>query len=722
MPSEKNKLNRIKLIRKIGFSLLCLLLLLLFFFSYSKKNDFLEQEKNKFNGELDRYTYIIQTILHGYVHGLQGTAGLYVVNKGFVSKSSFELYAKSRGYFNNFKGSLGYGFIRNVRDLNKYVKDHKKNNPDFTYRKLSDTKHENFIIELIEPVTSNKAAVGLDIASEKNRYEAATLARDSGEVVMTSRITLVQVNSNTAGLLIFLPVYSTGTAPSTVAEKRKNLIGWAYTPIVVSNLIDRFRQVINTNLTFNLFEENEKQNILLYKNSGAALPFAKNEQEIFSRKIHFGKKVWIIESDFNLFLNYRLVYIYPLFIFLIGSIFLLLLAYFSNKILIENERSLISQDNIESWQRAIFASTTFAIFSTTTTGLLNFFNRKAENLLGYSAEDVINLKSPIVFHKKFELKNRLDKFSKDNNPAAIDAFQAYVESAKKNGIDIQEFNFVRKDKTTFPGKLTISPIINSNNVIIGYLGVVEDLTLQKEAQKISSENQAKLIVSAKMSSLGELAGSIAHEINTPLSVIKMRIKKILIMFKKQTLDQEEARRDLESLDNTIDKIAKIILALKKFTRNASNDELETVRISSILEDALELTRERIKFNSIEFNVNKISDANINCRPVEICQVIVNLISNAIDATLNLKNKIIKVEITSDTNFVYLRVSDSGSGINPEILDKIFNPFFTTKPAGMGTGLGLSISLEIIKRSGGRLYYDNHEGSTRFTIEMPIISQ
>lgn len=110
---------------------------------------------------------------------------------------------------------------------------------------------------------------------------------------------------------------------------------------------------------------------------------------------------------------------------------------------------------------------------------------------------------------------------------------------------------------------------------------------------------------------------------------------------------------------------------------------------------------------------------VNCRDTQISQVILNLISNAKDAVLPLKEKWIKVILQQKENKVVLQVVDSGSGISLDIREQIFQPFFTTKDVGNGTGLGLSISNEIIKMHYGRLFIDHTCPNTCFTIELPL---
>jgi C4-dicarboxylate-specific signal transduction histidine kinase len=166
--------------------------------------------------------------------------------------------------------------------------------------------------------------------------------------------------------------------------------------------------------------------------------------------------------------------------------------------------------------------------------------------------------------------------------------------------------------------------------------------------------------------------------------------------------------------------SKIILGLKRFSRDGSHDPMAMIPVSEIVSDATSLCAQRFASHGVTLTVCEIPlSLRVECRGVEISQVLLNLLNNAYDAIHSLKEKWIKIEVVeSEHEMVNIMVTDSGGGLSPEVQQKLMQPFFTTKAIGKGTGLGLSISKGILEAHHGRLVYDNKCPNTRFVIELP----
>jgi C4-dicarboxylate-specific signal transduction histidine kinase len=199
-----------------------------------------------------------------------------------------------------------------------------------------------------------------------------------------------------------------------------------------------------------------------------------------------------------------------------------------------------------------------------------------------------------------------------------------------------------------------------------------------------------------------MAGGIAHEINTPLAIITTKASMLIENYNLGTSTTEESLVQLEKIKITAERISKIVKGLRLFSRNTENDPSENFSISSVLDATLDLCSEKIINSEIKLTKNIISDFLISGKFTEISQVIMSLISNSIDAICVEKEKWIKVETFEIDGRCTISVTDSGPGISENIIEKIMNPFFTTKEIGKGTGLGLSISNGIIKSHGGSM--------------------
>jgi PAS domain S-box-containing protein len=243
------------------------------------------------------------------------------------------------------------------------------------------------------------------------------------------------------------------------------------------------------------------------------------------------------------------------------------------------------------------------------------------------------------------------------------------------------------------------------------LGVSEDITVQKESQ-------LKLIESSKMTSLGEMAGNIAHEINSPLTIIHGRVDLLRRKINAGDIEVTKILEELDKIKMTGDRIAKIVRGLRFFSRNSDADPMENIGIKQVIEDTLELCQERFKVHEVLLDSSEVKNYEIECRPTQISQVIMNLLSNALDAAKETNEKWVKITTEKSGTYLKISVTDSGHGIPQEILGKIMDPFFTTKEIGKGTGLGLSISQGIVKVHKGELYYDRASKNTNFVILLP----
>ena len=241
---------------------------------------------------------------------------------------------------------------------------------------------------------------------------------------------------------------------------------------------------------------------------------------------------------------------------------------------------------------------------------------------------------------------------------------------------------------------------------VSHLGTDEIGVLSLQVNKTLEtleENQLILNRSVKFSALGEVAASIAHEINNPITVVSLQAAHINKNLEKNIFDKEDIQKRIEKIKNNVSRIEKIIKSLRFISRDAERDEFEKVPLGVIVEEIDSLFKETLKNKGIELNFKSL-DTNliIKCKPVQIAQVFINLISNSIDALESVEPKWIKISSAVESNSIIIKVSDSGKNISSEIAEKIMEPFFTTKPSGKGTGLGLSITKKILESHGGSI--------------------
>jgi len=258
--------------------------------------------------------------------------------------------------------------------------------------------------------------------------------------------------------------------------------------------------------------------------------------------------------------------------------------------------------------------------------------------------------------------------------------------------------------------------LENKDIVIISLDISQQKAIEKELeyQKIKAENNAK------MAALGEMAAGVAHEINNPLAIIKVKSQILKNNFIKDKLDKKFMNNQIDSITNTVNRIASIVRGLRNFARDGEKDPYEQTLVSNIINDTLSLCEARLQNDNIQIRkINTDSLTVIDCRSVQVSQVLLNLLNNAHDAIENTADKWIEIEVMQKENVVSISVTDSGHGIPVDIREKLMQPFFTTKEIGKGTGLGLSLSKGLIESHGGKLYFDFNAQNTKAIIELPI---
>lgn len=233
------------------------------------------------------------------------------------------------------------------------------------------------------------------------------------------------------------------------------------------------------------------------------------------------------------------------------------------------------------------------------------------------------------------------------------------------------------------------------------------------------EQQKHIVRTSKMSALGEMASGIAHEINNPVAIVLTRAEQLEEVLAEKELDRALLIELASAIRRTAGRIGKIVKGLKSFAREGEVDPFETVSLHSVIQDTLDLCRDRFRTHGIELRTGVLPvDMTISCRPVQVSQVLLNLVNNAFDAAQPSAGKWVALSFEEVGLNVEISVSDSGDPIPPEVKEKIMQPFFTTKEVGKGTGLGLSISKGLVESHGGELRLDEASSATRFIVRLP----
>ncbi len=275
-------------------------------------------------------------------------------------------------------------------------------------------------------------------------------------------------------------------------------------------------------------------------------------------------------------------------------------------------------------------------------------------------------------------------------------------------------------------------IIEKRNLDIQNHNLDLERIVMERTQELEKQLE-KNLNSSRMAAVGEMAAGVAHEINNPLTVIDLnllKLKKMSVVNNDSNESMEELRQKFGTIAQSTEKIqlmvyriAKIIKGLKSLSRDGDQDPMVPFMVSSMIDDVKVLVDMKLKDQSISFEVlSEEKDLRAVGREVQVSQVLVNLISNAIDAITDLNlspnaKKWIQLKISENPHFIFFTVTDCGNGIPESILKNIMEPFFTTKAVSKGTGLGLSISRSIILEHGGTFEYNHQSPNTQFVFSL-----
>jgi signal transduction histidine kinase len=255
--------------------------------------------------------------------------------------------------------------------------------------------------------------------------------------------------------------------------------------------------------------------------------------------------------------------------------------------------------------------------------------------------------------------------------------------------------------------LAIAPLVSKDMQQIGRLIIFDDITGQAEMEK-------RLVQADKLSSIGLLAAGVAHEVNTPLAVISTYAQ----MLAKQISGDDQKSKLLEKIAKQTFRASEIVNSLLNFSRT-SPVEFVDVDVNRIVRETLNLIDHQLRTASVEVKLNlEASLPPVSGNAGKLQQVFLNLFLNARDAMSS--GGVLAVRTWSDDGVARIDVADNGEGIASENLERIYDPFFTTKGARKGTGLGLSVTYGIVREHGGSIEVESQPGmGTRFHLELPL---
>lgn len=373
----------------------------------------------------------------------------------------------------------------------------------------------------------------------------------------------------------------------------------------------------------------------------------------------------------------------------------------------ELERALRQTETLNSRLQSILDSANHAILEMTPEGIIRVFNRAAQRMLGFTAEEVVDVTSPLAFFCKQELVSRAKALSAEFGLEVKADFQAVVGLGSQ--LEDREWHWVDSQGRRFPVQLTITARRDAAGEILGYLGIASDISQRKRAERVKAE----------------FVSTVSHELRTPLT----SIRGALGLLAGGVLGELPAEADefLGIAISNADRLVRLIndiLDIEKMQAGSMEFRLKTLPLADLLKQALAANLGLAKQNglTLEFSGEAVQGEALADED-RLTQVVCNLVSNAVKYSP--PGGVVRVRLLETSDFLRVEVADQGPGIPEEFRPRVFQRFAqadssTTRQKG-GSGLGLSISQAIVENLQGRIGFEHPpEGGALFFFELPRV--
>jgi PAS domain S-box-containing protein len=549
------------------------------------------------------------------------------------------------------------------------------------------------VIRWVEPEGSNASAVGFQLNSDSTRDDAIRMARHLKEAVLTNAI---QLKQGGLGFLLLVPLQHQGQE-----------LGLVYMIVRYNDFIRHILRMDGYALTI------REGKATLFEHKQAADFDASFWRT--TRVLPLSGTSWAFTLEPGPEVVRSMRSPMPLAILFFGLIFSVLTAtllhlYFKARDARDHAAQLMQ------WNHAIVNGSQLAIVSMDMRGQVKSFNPAAENLLGYSAEDVVGRTTPVIWHEAAELQLRARELTQELGREISPDFTVLTAKADLGEVYQQQWTYITKAGEHRTVDLAVHALRDEYNAIHGYVGIVEDISdkLRHEQELQEALTKAEVATVTKSRFLANMS----HEIRTPINGI-IGMARLMLDSRLDTDQRVYAEAIQTSADNLLD-LVNDILDLSKVEAGRLEIETTTFQLPELLQSVEANLGFVARKKGIAFQKIVATDVPrfVQGDPTRIRQILLNLVSNAIKFT-PAGQVVMKASLLSqnqDTAKIIFEVIDSGIGIPKDVQGKIFQPFVqadtsTTRRFG-GTGLGLSISRHLVQLMKGQIGVESdvHQGA------------
>ena len=395
---------------------------------------------------------------------------------------------------------------------------------------------------------------------------------------------------------------------------------------------------------------------------------------------------------------------------LAGAAVIAFMVFMTGWVLRLNRALQAAKEGLERRYDLILNSVGDGIYGVNLDGKSTFVNPAMERITGWKPEEVIGQGQHDLLHHTHP----------DGSPHPREQCPVYKTMRDDQSRNVDDI-FWRKDGSSFPVEYTSAPLRDEKGATVGAVVVFRDITERKRAEDEALKHHSEMAHVARLNTMGEMATTIAHELNQPLSAIANYTNACIRMLKGDDKRIEEVYEAMGLVSAQAQRAGEIIRQIRNFIRKAGPSQV-AVDVNDLICDVVSLVNPEIRKNGISLNMVLASDLpKVLAHAIEIEQVAMNLVRNAIEAMANNEEDRTSMQIKtscSGNGNVEVAVSDSGQGLEDKAMGSLFSAFYTTKSSG--TGLGLSISKRIIETHGGELWATDNQGpGATFHFTLPV---
>ena len=655
--------------------------------------------------------------IDSYQHVLLGGVGFFQ-GAGTVSRAQWRTYVEAIDIQQNYPGISGIGWIADVRpdELRDFTESMRRQGQSHFTEHPDAPTPDHFIISYIEPVEINREAVGLNIAFEQNRYNAALSSRTSDAPVITKPITLVQANTKGPGFLMLVPIYDKGTAANvphdsatpdaprpqpavlqSPASHPTAFRGWVYAAFVADSFLKGLTNSQGHVLHIQVYDQEPTNNFIYDSHTGH--PTLEPNFSVH-KVLSVGHRHWVVTWQSTPEFETATRGAEPalvlasgvLLTFALGGILMVLARRAETVAQQVRQKTQQLRENEQQLQTLVDAVTDYAIYRLDADGCVRSWNTGAHHLKGYLPEEIIGQH----FSRFYTEEDRAS-----GEPARL------LAAAAAAGHFASERWWVRKDGRHFWASFVVYALRNTQDQLIGFANVVRDTTQKREVEQLKSE----------------FISTVSHELRTPLTSIRGSLG--LLDAGAVGVLPDKAHNLIKIAHHNSQRLVRIIndiLDIEKIESGKLSLNVQSIDVAPFLMHALEVHQTYGQKYQVNFLLDPIPDPiHVSADPDRLSQVMANLLSNA--AKFSPSGAQVHVRAKPESHRVRFEVQDHGTGIPEEFRSRIFEKFAqadsSTSRRFEGTGLGLSITRQLVQAMGGTIGFTSLEGQgTTFYFELP----